>query len=176
MSLNPNDLERFVQLLTDHQSRLWAFILAVVGKADLAQEIFQETNLVLWRKAGQYDPSRPFGPWAKAIARHQILAARERVSRDRLIFDADVMDRIASRCMDESEPNDARQLALVDCITKLSADHRALLDRRYRAQQSVQCLAAESNRSPRGLAVTLHRIRRLLADCIDTKLARGADA
>lgn len=171
---DPQQLERFVQRLTDHQSRIWAFILAVVGKADAAQEIFQETNLVLWRKVDQYDPDRPFGPWAKAIARNQILAACEKMSRDRLVFDPAVMDRIADRYAEEPAQTDSRQLALADCMAKLPADQRDLITARYQDRASVKQLADNAGRSVNGLSVTLHRIRRTLADCIDAALESEA--
>jgi len=173
---NPQQLEGFVQRLTDHQSRIWAFVLAVVGKADLAQEILQETNLVLWRKAEEYDPSRPFWPWAKAVARNQVLAAWERMSRDRLVFDPAVMGRIAARYADEpaDEKGDLRQLALISCIGKLPPGQRDLLDARYCRQVAVKRLAEQAGRSVSGLAVTLHRIRRALADCIDRTLETEA--
>ncbi|MBI1373623.1 MAG: sigma-70 family RNA polymerase sigma factor [Phycisphaera sp.] len=175
---DPQELEAFVQRLTDHQSRIWALILTLVSKADLAQEVFQETNLVLWRKAAEYDASRPFWPWAKAIARTQVLAAWERMSRDRLVFDPAVMERIVDRCANDQEEGrtDGRQLALVDCLAKLPADQRELLDARYGRQVTVKRLADEQGRSVSGLAVTLHRIRRALADCIDHKLAAEANA
>lgn len=176
---DPQQLERFVQRLTDHQSRIWAFILAVVGKADVAQEIFQETNLVLWRKADQYDHARPFGPWAKAIARNQILAAREKMSRDRLVFDPAVMDRIADRYAEEpsgGKATDSRQLALADCLAKLPADQRKLVTARYQDRASVKQLAKNAGRSVNGLSVALHRIRRTLADCIDKTLAEESQS
>lgn len=90
-------LARYVQLMTDSQSRLYAFIYSLLSDAELARDVLQETNAVLWAKAAEFEADRDFGPWALAIARYQVLAARQRMSRDRLVFDPDVLDRIARR-------------------------------------------------------------------------------
>jgi RNA polymerase sigma-70 factor (ECF subfamily) len=60
MENHPPD-EQFVRLLTTHQSRLAGFIFALMASGDGAQDVLQETNLVLWRKAGEFDASNPEG-------------------------------------------------------------------------------------------------------------------
>ena len=42
--------ERFVTSLTDSQDLLYAYILSLFPDVDLARDVLQETNLVLWRK------------------------------------------------------------------------------------------------------------------------------
>lgn len=169
--LHDASMTDFVALLTDHQPRLWAFVLAAVGDAELARDVLQETNLVLWRKAGEYERGRPFAPWALAIARYQVMAARERRSRDWLVFDDQQLQLIAAEFADDQAI--ARQQVLAECMSKLPAAARALLDRRYGERKSVTQVAREMNRSTRGLAVTLHRIRRALAECMDRALSGG---
>lgn len=41
----------FIQLLTTHQSRLYAYILTLVFDPNDADDVLQETNTVLWSKA-----------------------------------------------------------------------------------------------------------------------------
>ena len=66
-----------MQLLTGTQSRLYAYICSLIGGAAGARDVLQETNLVLWDKAQEYDPARPFLPWAYRIAYLQVLAYRK---------------------------------------------------------------------------------------------------
>jgi RNA polymerase sigma-70 factor (ECF subfamily) len=66
---------RYVQLLTDVQSRLYAFIYSLCGDHELARDVLQETNAVLWAKAAEYDAGRSFTAWALGIARIQVMAA-----------------------------------------------------------------------------------------------------
>ncbi len=66
--------QEFLLLLTSHQSTLYASITALLGGVEGAQDVLQETNLVLLEKAGEFDLSRPFLPWALTVARFQMLA------------------------------------------------------------------------------------------------------
>ena len=81
-------MNEFMLLLTSHQSSLYACISALLGGVEGVQDVLQETNVVLLEKAGEYDPARPFVPWALAFARFQTLAWRKRQTRDRLVLDA----------------------------------------------------------------------------------------
>ena len=50
---------------------------------------------------------------------------------------------------------------------------RGLILRRYEAGGSVQKLASELDRPASSVSVTLHRIRKLLSDCIARNSAEG---
>src|ERR1041384_3034412 len=76
----------FMLLLTSYQSMLYSSITALLGGVEGAQDILQETNVVLLKKAADYDSARPFLPWAIAFAKNQVLAWRKRQSRDRLVL------------------------------------------------------------------------------------------
>ncbi len=41
--------DRFIQDLTSSQQSLYAFVLSLVHNLEAAQDILQETNLILWR-------------------------------------------------------------------------------------------------------------------------------
>ena len=51
----------FVQRLTGAQIALYAFIAAHMGSLEQANDVLQETNLKLCRRAGEYDRALPFG-------------------------------------------------------------------------------------------------------------------
>lgn len=171
-----DDLERFVELLTRHQSRLYAFVYSLVGDAELAQDVFQETNMVLWRKADEFDCNREFVPWAFAIAHNQVRAARQKLGRDRLLFDDEAMDRIADRFSQRSPRLDERQIALASCIQMLPDQQRDLVTMRYQDGHSLEVIAERLSRTANSVAVAIHRLRQSLARCIESKLAQGAEA
>src|SRR5690606_12594168 len=110
-----------------------------------AEDILQETNLVLWRKAGEFDMSRPFIPWACRIALFQVKAHRRDRARDRHVFDDDVLDLVAVDAGAE-EPAHLEQ-SLRECLARLSGEHRALILERYEPGASVETLAAARNRT-----------------------------
>lgn len=168
--------EAFARLLTANQARIYAFVFALVADPHLAHDVFQDTNRVLWEQNRSFDPEREFLPWALAIARNQVRAARQRCRRDRLTFDENIVNRIADRMSARAQHLDDSQVALAGCLQRLPEHQRQLVRRRYEGGESLQDIAASQSRSANVVAVALFRIRRLLAECIRDTLRREATA
>ena len=63
MSAKPETTEEnIIGLITKNQGALRAYIYTLLPDPALVDDILQETNLVIWRKASEYDPARPFMP------------------------------------------------------------------------------------------------------------------
>lgn len=76
------DEQQIVQDIAGSQSRLFAYILTLVGERDAASDILQETNLVLWQKRGDFQPGTSFPAWSFTVAFMQVMAHRRDTSRD----------------------------------------------------------------------------------------------
>ena len=161
----------FLLLLTSHQSSLYAAITALLGGVEGAQDVLQETNIVLLEKAGEFDPARPFVPWALAFAKFQVLAWRKRQTRDRLVLDDDLFAVLADRLAADTVSPSHRLDALEKCLNKLPVDARQLVDARYINGDPVQEIASRLGRSVNVVSVSLFRIRKALLDCIRATLA-----
>jgi RNA polymerase sigma-70 factor (ECF subfamily) len=160
-------------LLTGAQSRLYAYICCLVGDSAGARDVLQETNLALWNKAGEFDPERPFFPWAYRIAYLQVLAYRKTRARNRLVFDEELVSELAEQAESRDGDLDLRLEALGHCIEKLPGPRREMLDRRYRDGDSLEQIAERVRKAPNVVAANLYRIRKLLMDCIEARLAAG---
>lgn len=169
-STDPEQSARFVAMLTGLQSRLYAYLCTVLARADDARDVLQETNVVLWKKAADYDPARPFEPWAFRFAHWQALAWRKRQSRDRLVFDDATLDLLAAE-FDSAHGAENELRALEECLGKLPEKQRALIARRYQDAESVNAIAASEGKPPNVIAAFLYRARKALAECIATVLA-----
>ena len=167
--LNPQ--ENLVALITRHQAVLHAYILGLLPNQAKADDVLQETNLVLWRKAAEYDPTKPFMPWACRIAWFQVKAARRDAARDRHIFDPELVDLLAAEDDSDLESTTALDHALRDCLAQLPAEKREMILHRYEADSSVNAMASSRNLSPGALSAQLHRIRQMLESCIEGKLS-----
>ncbi|MFC7336823.1 sigma-70 family RNA polymerase sigma factor [Haloferula chungangensis] len=163
-----NPEERLVGLIARHQPEIHRYVLALLPDRMLADDVVQETNLVLWRKAADYDPAQPFLPWALAIAWYQVKAARRDSARDRHVFDDDLVEILASESSQEADSLDLSE-ALEHCLGELPAQHRQLILERYQPGASVQDLAAARAKSPTALSLSLLRIRKALELCIERK-------
>jgi RNA polymerase sigma-70 factor (ECF subfamily) len=161
----------FVQLLTGNQSRLYAYICSLLGGAGGARDVLQETNLVLWDKAHEYDPARPFLPWAYRISYLQVLAYRKRCVRSRLVFDEHLVSTVAQEFLRRDDEHDRQLEALGQCLETLTGPRRELVDRRYRHGETVEQIAGRLRKAPNVVSASLYRIRKALLDCIEARLA-----
>lgn len=165
-SLDPH----FVSLLTSAQMDLYAFVCMLLGNRDDAQDILQETNLMLMSHAAEYDVRRAFLPWAKAFAYNQARKQLKRKSRSPLVFSGELVEALADDASRE-EGADRHELDLLDrCIQKLTPAQRKLIQERYYEDQSVESLAGRMNKSAISVYVQIHRIRKLLGKCIESYL------
>ena len=68
--------ERFMDLVTQHQGRLFGYIYAMVQNVSDTQDLHQQTLMVLWRKFSQYTEDTSFLAWATRIAQIEVLRFR----------------------------------------------------------------------------------------------------
>lgn len=163
--------ERFVQLLTGCQPRLRAYIAMLLGDPAAADDVLQETNLVLWKKAAEFAAGSDFGAWACTVARFQVLAYLRDARRDRLVFDESLVEVLVGDAEAESIDIERQLAALRQCLEKLSGARRELIRGRYTLDQSIQQLAAATGQTAGSVAMNLSRARKALFDCIRNRLA-----
>jgi RNA polymerase sigma-70 factor, ECF subfamily len=171
----PETIERFVQRLGIHQDRLYAYILMLLPNREAAADVLQETNLVLWQKAAEFDEKRDFGPWACRIAYFQVLAWWRDKNRDRLVFDQRLLDELAADAESLSSELGDRCRALQLCMIRLSDRERDLLRHRYQLGLSIKEIAHKFGQSPNAIAMSLSRARHELLQCIETVVAEKED-
>lgn len=80
--------ERFMRLFVAHERDVLRYVLAVVPHLPDARDILQETAVALWRKMDEYDPARPFLPWACRFAAIEISRFLRRADQARRLLDA----------------------------------------------------------------------------------------
>ena len=166
--------ESFVRQLTEHQNRLYGYIFSLLGDHSRAADVVQETNLVLWRKIDEFDPRKPFLPWAFAIARFQVMAHLRDHKRDRLLLDAELAESLSGEAEEQAGQLDLVRAALRSCLQNLSATNRELVDRRYMRSMSVADVASDVGRTVGAVKVALLRVRRQLGDCVQQQIgAKG---
>jgi RNA polymerase sigma-70 factor, ECF subfamily len=161
----------FVQEFTRHQRRLYLYVLTQVGRPTDAEEILQETNLVVWRKANQFTPGTSFFAWASRIATYEVLKHRERRGRDKLRFTPEFIELVAREAAESAEALEERRKALSVCIEKLRPKDRELIQRRYTPGENGKSVAEDLGRPINAVYQSLGRIRRTLMECVNRQLA-----
>ncbi|MBI1372176.1 MAG: sigma-70 family RNA polymerase sigma factor [Phycisphaera sp.] len=169
--------ESFIGHVMEHQRELYAFILSMLPNLTEADDVLQETNMVLWRKREEFEPGTNFGAWARTVARFQVLAFLKRRKRDGLRFNDDLIAQIAGEAEGAADLIDRKRKALSSCMEKLRDQDRELIRQRYMSAVSVQDMADEAGRTANAVSQALHRIRRALLECIQTKMTlSGAES
>jgi RNA polymerase sigma-70 factor, ECF subfamily len=88
-----------------------------------------------------------------------------------MVLDDAILEKLSEDAM-TSEIDPAASLeALAYCLERLSERNRSLIRRRYQPNISVRELAAEVGCSANALSKLLGKIRRLLLDCVERRLA-----
>lgn len=170
-SHDADPMPEFVNLLTRHQSDIWAFLLALMpGHPDVA-DVQQKVNLVLWKKRGDFTPGSDFRAWALTVARYEVMAHRKHLGRQPyFIFDAEVIEQLADDAPAELWEAPERLQALERCLAHLRDEDRKLLRHRYWKRGSLEDYARGCGRSVSALSVSLFRLRAALRRCIANEL------
>lgn len=164
-------MTEFVDLYSRYYPRLQFYLMALLPSANDAADVLQESSLVLWRKFASYESGTNFYAWACKIARLQALKYRNRVGRAAKVLDDAILEKLSEEAMSEEIDPAASLEALAYCLERLSERNRSLIRRRYQPNSSVRELAAEVGCSANALSKLLGKIRRLLLDCVERRLA-----
>jgi RNA polymerase sigma-70 factor (ECF subfamily) len=164
---------RFTIDLERAQARLFGYIHSLVRNLDDADDLFQQTCLILWNKYEGFDRARSFFAWACGIARLEVSNFLRTRSRSRLYFSDDLNLLLLE--VHESITHDEtveRREALSRCMEKLRLRDRRLLEECYGGPVSLSEVAERQGRSPQSVHNSLRRIRRALFECIHRTLAQ----
>ncbi len=166
----PDSTDDFVQHLTASQGPLYGYIYSLLTNHASTQDVLQEANITIWRKRDSFEPGTHFMAWASKIAYFHVLSHRRKLSRDRLVFDDDILDYLAERQSDRAEESGLREQALRECVAEFPKDQRELIEARYAPGGSVQRIAETRGKSVGAISQTLYRLRETLASCVERKL------
>src|SRR6187401_2837018 len=155
--------EQFITLLNAAHGRLLGFLRVMLGNSADAEDVLQRASMTIWRKFGEFDPSRDFFAWASSFAFYEAKNFQRVSARSRLHFDDDLMQRLADERIVDLEHRDARFAAMDRCIEELDAPGRELVREFYLNNTDVGALAERMGRAPQTLYNKLNALRRLLA-------------
>jgi RNA polymerase sigma-70 factor (ECF subfamily) len=169
------------QVLTDRFASLYArwhleilrFVLTLLPDRHRAEDVVQETARVLWQKFTDYDPERPFWPWARQIAYFEVLKFRKRQATTRRLFSDELVELLAEERARQEDVLEARLQALRHCLDILPEPDRRLLAERYGGELAAAELARRHGKSPNAVHTLMHRLRQKLADCVRRTLRLG---
>jgi RNA polymerase sigma-70 factor, ECF subfamily len=167
------DRKRLVALMTRHQRQIFAYIYTLVPDRHDAEDLLQETSVVICEKFDEFTPGTDFVAWACQIAWWRIRYSRQKFARAKVVFDDDLLESVAQTASSMREEIDERHEALAACLQKLPARDRELVLTRYEPGCGVAQAAERTGRSMDAAYKALNRLRKLLHDCVTSELAHS---
>jgi RNA polymerase sigma-70 factor (ECF subfamily) len=164
--------EEFLLHYSGCEGWLLAYLMALLGNRDDAEEVFQETTLALWRSFDDFIPGSDFARWAKRVAFHRVLTFRKKKQRRGYPQSEEFLEAVHVAEERQADATVSRLRALDECVQRLPDADRRLVSLRYHTKQSIPQLATQFDRSASAINKALRRIRRVLMTCIDRALAR----
>src|SRR6188472_2651017 len=112
--------QRFLSLFLRSEREIFRYVAALVPNVAEAEDIVQQTALVLWEKFDAYDPGLPFTPWACRFALNKTRQWLERRQQWQALLENGLSEELALR-WEELRPELDRRLGhLEGCLGKLS--------------------------------------------------------
>ncbi len=125
-----DDLQAFEMLYRIYQPRLTRFLLTLIQRQQLVEEVLDDTMMVVWQTAGQFRGSSKPSTWIFAIAYRKALKAKARWPYP--VEDQENDTRVSPDEGPDGQLHHQRlHDALVAAMDHLSSDHRAVVDLTY---------------------------------------------
>jgi RNA polymerase sigma-70 factor (ECF subfamily) len=161
------DRDQFAELLVRNQRRIFAFIVTLLTNRDDAEDVFQSTCLVLWKKWEEFDPQRDFFTWACGVAHYEVRNFLRRRRPGGQPLSEELMSRIAETRLKAEDMLERRGGYLGQCLDKLAETQRRLVEQCYLGDRPIKDIAADMSITPAALTMRLQRIRKTLFECMD---------
>jgi RNA polymerase sigma factor (sigma-70 family) len=114
--------DQFVERFVRSQDRIYAYVTTLLPNRADAEEVFQQTSLILWKKWQQFAPSRDFVRWACGMAHHEVRNfLRKHADKGRVYLSEDVLGEVAQVRLESHDMLEARRHALRHCLDQLGA-------------------------------------------------------
>ena len=124
-------------LFARHHVRVYRFVLRLVRNEATAEDLISEVFLDVWRQAAKFEGRSAVSTWILSMARFKALSSLRRRTEDEL-------DDETAGTIEDPEDNPETVLAKKDkgaalrqCLEKLSAEHREIVDLVYYHEKSV---------------------------------------
>lgn len=154
---------------------MFGYIYAMLHNMSDAEDVYQQTTVLLWEKFDEFQQGTDFTSWALKIAYYNVKNFQRTQSRARVFFSDAVMEKVAASYQSVGPTESTERAdALVQCLRQLPERHRALLQLRYAESASIKQLAKQENKSEAAVSMVLTRLRKSLWRCIQSHCMEGS--
>ncbi len=161
---------RFTDLFTEAEPMLYRFAFSLCANRSDADDVLQDAMASLWRRFDDYDPKRPFLPWARQFIYQTVLSHRQKYATRAKYLSDKAVELMNVQEHDTDISQEQRLEALKTCLAELKDKDRRLIEHRYAPKTTLDQLATDTNQTVNALSKRLQRLRVLLGKCVSQKL------
>src|SRR4029077_4630639 len=124
-------------LFARHRTPVYRWLLRFVGNETVAEDLLSDVFFDVWQQAGRFEGRSAVTTWLLSIARFKALSARRRRTHAELneVIEATVADSADNAEVALEKKHEVEMLR--SALTKLSPDHREIIDLVYYHEKSV---------------------------------------
>lgn len=175
MEASPQKRDRVLREALANRTALIAYARSLLGDYAAAEDVVQESFLVVVRKFDQFEEGTSLLAWCRAIVRLEVLRLRDQRKRERTITER-LLDDAADAAFDEFQTAVDRdeekrwQKALHSCVTRLPARGQNILRARFADDLSYQQIADRLGMTLEAVRKSLFRSKKQVRSCVESSL------
>jgi RNA polymerase sigma-70 factor, ECF subfamily len=158
-------VQTFIRLFNMYHHRIYGYCMSLSGDWANADDIFQETAVVLWEKFEQFTPGTDFLSWSLNITYFQFLSHRKKQAIHSKHFSASTLDNISEIATSSTQDSISLE-SLRKCVAKLPDHSKELLSLRYEDRITIQKISDRVQQSVAVLYKRYQKIHSLLFECV----------
>ena len=167
----PLDHETILRHLFAARQRLSAVAWLIVRDAHAAEDIFQNVALKSVTKEVSFEHEGALLSWATVSAKREAIDWLRKRKPETLGLEPDVLDLLDQEWQSKSAvPEGPRMEALRECLDRVPANSRRLLELRYFDGRPCQEVAETLGAGVEAIYQRLTRLHRQLKECVDQRV------
>lgn len=167
--------DRVLKAALECRTELVAYARSLLGNYAAADDVLQETMLVVVNKYDQFQEGTSMLAWCRSIVRIEVLRTKQRNQRERTLtgrllddaIDAAFDEFQTARRHDEAE---SWREALRRCLERVPERGQCVLSGRFADELSYQQIGDRLGMTIEAVRKSLFRLKRQVRSCVETNL------
>jgi RNA polymerase sigma-70 factor, ECF subfamily len=153
-------------LFARHRTAIYRWLYRLVGNETVAEDLLSDVFFDVWRQAGRFEGRSAVTTWLLSIARFKALSARRR--RTDMELDETIETTVADSADNTEVALEKKHQGemLRGALTKLSPEHREIIDLVYYHEKSVDDAAQILSIPPATVKTRMFYARKKLAEMV----------
>ena len=168
--IRSRDLQAFERLYRIYHPRLTRFLQNLIRQPPMVEEVLNDTMMVVWNRPDTFSGNSKLSTWIFAIAYRKAMKALR--AQDEPMEDRQAETRPSAEAGPEQQLGERQvQEVLLDAISELSPDHRAVVDLTYFHEIGYREIAEIMNCPIDTVKTRMYHARRHLKRLLSGRLA-----